>query len=738
MLKTLWNAALLAALLLPAAAFAAEQPQPSAKEQEAKLIAVLKSDAQLKDKADACRLLARIGTKDAVPALAALLGDDKLAHMARYALEPIPDPAADEALRDALGKLKGLRLAGVVGSIGVRRDAKAVDALARLLLDGDADVAQGAARAMGSIGTPAAGDALEAALPKAPAANQVAFCEGLLRCAEAMAAGDQRDKALAIYDRLRGLKPAAHQVRTAALRGAILLRQDAGVPLMVEAIRGDDLVLVEAAARTAMEMPGAAVTKALSDELPKLPAEKQILLTLTMGKRADAGAVPALLALAKAGDKSARVAAIRALPEIGDAAAVPALVALQADQDTDVAQAAQGSLVAMPGPEVDAAIAAMLTQGDAAARRVAIEQLGQRRTASAVPALMKAAEDADESVRAASIKVLGDVAGIAEFPALVGLLGKARSPAEMKAAEVALSGICVRVGQPAAGKVAIIKAVYGALPDGPSADVTKKLAELVAAGTASVEASNANFGDPANGIAKKLRVEYSVEGATQTSTVGEGDSITFTARVTPPACIDALCAALAQAPAEPKLALLRVLRSAGGPKALEAVRAATKDPNAAVRNPAISILCDWPSADALPDVTQLLKAATTPRDKILALRGVIRLIPMQAAPAEEKLASLKDAMALAERTEEKRLALSALAAIPSAESLALVVPQLSDAALKEEACLAAVAIAEKLVASQPAKILQAMQQVTQETADKRLARRARSLLDQAKKAAPQK
>ncbi len=53
----------------------AATPQPATPEQVAKLIAVLKSDASQKDKADACRELARIGTKDAVAPLAALLPD---------------------------------------------------------------------------------------------------------------------------------------------------------------------------------------------------------------------------------------------------------------------------------------------------------------------------------------------------------------------------------------------------------------------------------------------------------------------------------------------------------------------------------------------------------------------------------------------------------------------------------------------------------------------------------------
>jgi HEAT repeats len=193
----------------------------------AKLCEVLKSSAGEKEKADACMELARIGTKESVAPLAALLGDEKLSHMARYGLEPIPDPAVDDALRAALGKLKGRFLVGVIGSIGVRRDAKALEALERLLTDSDADVAHAAARSLGSLGSPAAAKVLEGALDGAPAANQGALCEGLFRCAEAISSHGQTAQALAIYDRLaRPQVPKA--VREGATRRARLLRQEEG------------------------------------------------------------------------------------------------------------------------------------------------------------------------------------------------------------------------------------------------------------------------------------------------------------------------------------------------------------------------------------------------------------------------------------------------------------------------------------------------------------------------------
>ena len=86
---------------------AAEATKTAAAEKQRQLIAVLQSDAPAAEKAITCKQLAVYGTKDAVPALAPLLADEELASWARIALEAIPDPAADEALREAMGKLQG-------------------------------------------------------------------------------------------------------------------------------------------------------------------------------------------------------------------------------------------------------------------------------------------------------------------------------------------------------------------------------------------------------------------------------------------------------------------------------------------------------------------------------------------------------------------------------------------------------------------------------------------------------
>jgi HEAT repeat protein len=726
----MWKSTL--TLTLAAALLAA--PAAVSAAQEAELIAVLKSsDATQKDKADACRELAHLGTKQAVPALAALLGDEKLSHMARYALEPNPDASADAALRDAMGQLKGRLLTGVIGSLGVRRDAKAVAAMARLLTDPDADVAQAAARALGKIGTPEAAKALDGALAGVSAANQVAFCEGLFRCAEALAADGKAADSLAIYDRLRGLPKAPQQVRAGAFRGVVLARQKEGIPLLVDAIRGADYVLTAAAARVAIEMPGPEVTAALAAELPKLPADKQILLIQTLGYRGDATAGPALLALAAKGSDAVRLAAVNNLTHLGYSPALPLLAELSLAGEGELATAARACLSNFPAKEADATIRTMLAHQDAKVRGLAVEMIGQRNVAGSSASLLQAAADAEESVRIAAIKALRDQAGLAELPALLTILVKAKSAAESQAAESAVSALCARQSGPASGNIVIVKAEYGDLPDGSSADVTQKVAEMVKGGALAVEASNGNFGDPANGVAKKLRVDYTVNGVPASKTVGEGDKLTLTAIWTPPAVVDAICGAMAGAQGEAKLALLRTLRSAGGPKALKTVQAAVSDGDAQVKDTALRALCDWPTADALPLVAELLKSPPSKTLKVLALRGYVRLVPLQDAPDTKKFESLKEAMGLADRNEEKKAVLSALGNVPTADALALVAAHLEDGVLKEEACQAAVAIAEKLSPKHSAEVTAAMKQVAKLTANKKLANRANALVRKARK-----
>ena len=201
---------------------------PRLRRKKPALIETLRSGPR-PDKAIACKKLAIYGSKQAVPELAALLSDEQLASWARIALEAIPDPSADEALRTATKTLKGELLVGVINSIGVRRDAGSVDALVGHLKDADVEVAAAAAVALGHIGTAPAAELLRRSLGETTGKLQSAVAEGCILCAERLMADGRNDNAAAIYEQVRKASLPKQRILEAT-RGEILRAAKAESP----------------------------------------------------------------------------------------------------------------------------------------------------------------------------------------------------------------------------------------------------------------------------------------------------------------------------------------------------------------------------------------------------------------------------------------------------------------------------------------------------------------------------
>jgi hypothetical protein len=189
------------------------------RELEQRLLTALKGELSRDAHDYVCRKLAVVGSAAAVPALAALLTDDKKSHMARFALERIPAVEAGQALRDALGAATGNLKIGVISSVGSRRDPAAVAALAALLRDTLPEIARAATLALGAIGTAESAAVLQAAMP-ASGAQQMSIIDALLACAESLRTSQKTSAALAIYKSLAG-DSQGRLVRLAATRGIL-------------------------------------------------------------------------------------------------------------------------------------------------------------------------------------------------------------------------------------------------------------------------------------------------------------------------------------------------------------------------------------------------------------------------------------------------------------------------------------------------------------------------------------
>ena len=433
----------LAALVTAFPTAAADNPTSSA-EKAKQALDVIQSDAPPQDKALACKRLAVYGGAEAVPYLARLLGDPQLASWARIPLEVIPGPAADDALRDALGRLEGNLLVGVINSLGLRGDPKAVEPLVARLKNSDAEIASAAAVALGHLGGETAVRALESSLATAPAGAKSAVAEGLILCAESASSRGRNSEAVKLYETVRRADLPKQRILEAT-RGAILARQAEGLPLLLETLRSTDSDVFAIGLRTARELPGRPVTEALAAEMNRTAPERQGALLLAMTDRGDAAVWPVVHASVAQGVPSLRLTAIGVLERQASPASLPVLLAAATDTDSQVAKAAKTALGRLPGKEIDAALVARLPQSSGPQRRVLVELAGQRRVAAALPQLIQAAKDADPDLRSTGIKAMGETIGVDQMGTLADLLGQAKSEDDLADVEAALDSACARL-----------------------------------------------------------------------------------------------------------------------------------------------------------------------------------------------------------------------------------------------------------------------------------------------------
>jgi len=420
------------------------QDRPASDVKQRDLIAVLQSDAPKSEKAITCKKLAIYGTEQSVPALAPLLADKELASWARIAIEAIPGTSADTALRNALGKLQGRLLVGVINSIAVRRDVRAVETLVQKLDDANASVASAAAVALGHIGGEKATKALTKSLTIAPAGVRSAVAEGCILCAERFLAHDRTAEAVKLYDTVRKADVPA-QRHLEAIRGAILARESAGLPLLLEQLRSEDKKRLGIGLRTARELGGRNVTEALAVELDRLSPDRRPLLLLALADRSDFAVLPIVRKTAQRSSKELRITAINILIRLGDVSCVPVLLKAATEDDSGLKQAAMETLVRLPGKDVNADLLARLPQAKGKLQQVLIELVGQRQISQALPAVVLSLQDVDAEIRSAAVRTISIIGQDQQTPDLVKMLQKTKNSSEragIRKALLAISGRC--------------------------------------------------------------------------------------------------------------------------------------------------------------------------------------------------------------------------------------------------------------------------------------------------------
>ena len=469
---------LLACLMMPATGLHAAPP-PS----EAELLEILKSNAPVEKKCAACRELKTAGTEKSIPALAALLTDEAISHCARIALESMPYPAADIALRNAAEKATGLAKAGIFDSLGNRRDEDAVPLLAAALKDKDPAVVSAAATALSRITTDDAAKALRAAYREAGGDARRKINEGMLRYADRILHSGRQNAAAPVYrDLLRRGGPRA--VQMAALCRVFRISGPGSPQIITDALSWKapptassalrilwsnsgggifcgDPQMAQAAAGELPDLP-AADLKAIGAGLSRLPVAGQVAVLTAIRLRGDRSLAPLVTGSLKSDNVTVRVAAIRALGILGDAAAVPVLGQWLGGQGPETDAARFGLELLRAAGVDDRIVAAMREEKDATRRALWIAMLQTRRSGASVPALLEEARQGP--ARDAAVTALAQLASPKDVAALTAIALKTPKGRQRDDVERAVMLVCRQIPDAAMQAQPVIEVLKNAGP----------------------------------------------------------------------------------------------------------------------------------------------------------------------------------------------------------------------------------------------------------------------------------
>ncbi len=432
---------------------------------EKKLLAFLKTPATPVARMAACRYLRAIAADGAVPALAAMLADDRSADIAINALQLIPGPAADKALLQGLSlpKTTGSVKIAIVAALGERRTRDAVPALVPLLKQ--PDLARAAAFSLGRIGGEAADQALRACFSGAPAELKPVVAGAMMQLAEQSLAAKNDRAALALYEAVFADPSLPVPVRKAAAIGTIAAGGASAEQKLLGYLSGSDVAMQEAAIGKVSEVVKPPRIGQVCALLPRLPAASQIKLLAVLAGYPAQAVLPAVLDAARGNSVAVRIAAMKTLESVGDATVVPSLCDAAAKATGPEQTAARTALGMLHGRPVDDAIVALMAKPPSEdVQAELLLAVADRRIFSAKSLVAASFTAASPRVRQQALKSMRAIGTPSDMPAVLDVLVRSQDDDERAEAEQTTVALAQKIAS-ADNRAGAVKARLGSEKD---------------------------------------------------------------------------------------------------------------------------------------------------------------------------------------------------------------------------------------------------------------------------------
>ena len=556
----------------------------------------------------------------------------------------------------------------------------------------------------------------------------------------------------------------------AALINALGARRDAGsLNSLAKALKDDDPNVAHAAAAALGNIGGpqaiAALQEAHLTALPALRAETADALLACADRAAAGGDTDAAAGIYETIYDNAtellgkRAAALRLMLALQPDRAAGILVALIAGGDKGIGPIAVEMARTVAGREATEAFAA-LVPGAAVEMKIAlVRMLGARQDTAGREAVLSAlrtrelAPEAGQELRLTAIEALGGVGNEKDVVFLAAMAAQAGEGKQQQEQDLARASLDAMRGstvdealrealhEPDAGiRREVIRAmgarrVYQAVPDllglqkDPDAAVRRDA--LAALGRIANEKS----------LGVLIQWMLSARDAYE-ATAAERALTEICARCTDKEAVGkALKEAFAGATGRTRRSLMRICSRMSGPTALDILASGAADEDRDVRDAALKGLYSTQDPRAPETMLRIATASDEPEVRNELLRSYLRKMAYAKLPPEKKIWLYLQALELAQRPEEKKLALAGLAQIKTLGAMNFVSERLLSPDVKEAAASATCSIARYVYKTHPLDVRMALEQVLQVSEDENTLKNARetiALIDAAEKAAPEK
>ena len=341
------------------------------------------------------------------------------------------------------------------------------------------------------------------------------------------------------------------------------------------------------------------------------------------------------------------------------------------------------------------------------ARVTVLNLVESRAVSAALPVVVKAVTGIDTAVRNAAISALGAIGGTEAVPILVKAIstGDVAQRAASHAALTRLKGSGVNAAIVLAipkSSTAAQKALLSALAARSARETTPQLLAL-AASNPTLRVDTLTTIGSLGGIdscAPLLKLLANATDMDRNALQNALSVICSRANSVAP-----LVKAETKALGAYKVSIIWVLGSVGGTDALNALRSSVKSSVPMVRMATIEALSGWNDASPMDDLLAVAGSVNDTTSKSAALLGVARMAPIvKAERYEHAVEVISKALEIAGTPELRKPLISALGSLPVLSAFRITTKLTDDAAVVNEASLAAMQVADSICLLYPVEV----------------------------------